>query len=226
MKRILFFLGSGLLLVSSAHAQLGVRAGGNLLNFNKSFTPRSGAASVNNSSQVGYQLGVYYQVPLTKRLSLVPEMSFSRERQQVHAGAYFSDGGFQSDYHLGVSYINLPVVLRLALGPVYLEAGPQASVLIGGRGEGITTYDGWTGTSQESVGQNATDRYQRFDAGFCLGVGVKLPAGLGVSLRAYQGLVQLNRTDQRQVNNLIPYSANDEYRQTLQASLTYQLHGG
>jgi hypothetical protein len=223
MKRLLLLLASGLLAASTAQAQIGLRVGGTWMEFSKPLTQRVGAASVKTSSQLGYLVGVSYQVPLGKRFSLVPEAQFSHERQQVNVDSNGSPSiGSQSDYHLRLSYFNVPVLAQLSLGPVYLEAGPQVSLLVGGRGEGITNGYSTTSTYSTAIDQRATDRYKRFDAGLCLGVGAKLPAGLGVSLRAYQSLVQLSRSYSYDAAG-IPYTATEEYRQTLQASLTYRL---
>lgn len=227
MKRFLLLLSSGLLLTGSASAQIGLRAGGNLLNFTKS-DKLVGAGDVENSTRPGYQVGVYYQVALGKRFSVVPEVQFSREQQRVAetSSPSLADASYASEYRLSLSYLNVPVLLRAALGPVYLEAGPQLSVLVGGRGVGESSYYAWgAGTTHRDIDQAATDRYHRVDAGFCLGVGVKLPAGLGLNVRAYQGLTQLNTTYSNDSVAPIPYSGNKQYRQTLQASLTYQLHG-
>lgn len=60
-----------------------------------------------------------------------------------------------------------------------------------------------------------TQDNRRFDAGACVGIGAKLPAGLGISVRAYRGLTTLNHA--RSVFD------GEHQRQTLQASLTYQL---
>lgn len=228
MKCFLLLLGSGLLLTGSAHAQqgqLGVRGGATLMSFVTSpFTHRLGGSGVSTSRKVGSELGLYYQVPLTKRLSLVPELQFSHERQ--HETLTYSDivtPPTVSDYDLNLSYLNLPVLLRVALGPVYLEAGPQASLLIGGRGQGTTKGTLLNkGMYTRPIDQAATDRYTRLDTGLCLGVGARLPAGLGVSLRAYQGLAQLNRGNENTPTS-IPYSGNYEYRQVFSASLTYQV---
>lgn len=181
-----------------------------------------------NQAQLGYQLGVYYEAALSKRFFLMPEVQFSREQQRVTetSSTSLADASYTSEYRVNLSYVNVPVLLRAALGPVYLEAGPQLSVLVGGRGTGQTEGYSWGGGYTRSlIDQAATDRYHRLDAGFCLGVGVKLPAGLGLNVRAYQGLRQLNTDRTNDSRTPIPYSGNKEYRQTLQASLTYQLHG-
>ncbi len=52
-------------------------------------------------------------------------------------------------------------------------------------------------------------------AGPCVGVGAKLPAGLGISVRAYRGRTTLNKERS--------YFDGEHQRQSLQASLTYQL---
>ena len=112
----------------------------------------------------------------------------------------------------------------MALGPVYVEAGPQLRLLVGGRGEGTATVNSWGGGAySRTINQTATDRYQRVGAGLCLGIGVKLPASLSLNLRAYQGLVQFNHADALYNSLEIPYTAYREYRQTLQVALTYQL---
>jgi hypothetical protein len=225
MKRFLLLLSSSLLLTGSASAQLGLRAGGNVLRFSNS-NQQLGATEVENSTRLGYQVGVYYQVTLNKRLSLVPEVQFSREQQRVTEmnSPLLADASYESDYRLNLSYLNVPVLLRAALGPVYLEAGPQLSVLVGGRGTGESAFYTWgTGTVHRDIDQAATDRYHRVDVGFCLGVGVKLPAGLGLNVRAYQGLTQFDTEYNKDAVTPIPYWSSKEYRQTLQASLTYQL---
>jgi hypothetical protein len=80
-----------------------------------------------------------YVQALTKRLSLVPEVQFSREQQAVYRDGGSSSFSYHSVYDLRLSYLNVPILLRMALGPVYLEAGPQVSLLVGGSGTGTTS---------------------------------------------------------------------------------------
>ncbi len=210
MKSWLLLSGS-LLLAGPVRAQLGLRVGGNLL--------RIASDSLTTNSRVGYQVGLFYQVPLTERVSLVPEVQLSRERVHVHSG---EPSSVQTAYQLGFYYLNLPVLARLTLGPVYLEAGPQLSWLVGGHGKGELIF---AGAVIGRINQAVAERYRRFDAGPCLGIGVKLPANFGLSVRAYQGLGTMLRQDVYPYSNeAIPYAGRStQHRQTLQASLTYQL---
>ncbi|RZL12568.1 MAG: PorT family protein [Hymenobacter sp.] len=210
--KYLLLLGAGLL-SRPAQAQLGLRLGGNLLHI-------ASDDSLATSSRLGYQVGLFYQVQLTQRFSLVPEVQFSGERVQVSSAEAAASP--QTAYQLRFSYLNVPVLARVELAPLYVEAGPQVSWLVGGRGEGAYT----AGSNVVGrIDQALTERYRRFDAGLCVGVGVKLPANLGLNLRLYQGLVNMVRQVGPPYSvEAIPYvGRSNQRRQTLQVALTYQL---
>jgi hypothetical protein len=223
MKRLLFLLSSGWLLASAAQAQVGVRAGGGLNGITKS--PDESRSSTTAQRKMGYQVGIFYQIALGQHLSLVPEAGFSRECFSVDKSYDGGEANMRSAYDQSLSYLNLPVLLRASLGRFYLEAGPQASLLVGGRARGTQTILGGIvpGFYSAPIDAAATDSYHRFDAGPCVGAGLKLPAGLGLALRAYWGLTKL--TDEQAHAAFGQSYPGYQRRQTLQASLTYQLHG-
>lgn len=211
-----------MLLAGLAQAQVGVRAGTNLLHLTTSPTDGS---SFSTSSRLGYEAGVFYQQPLTKHLALVPEVQFSREQSQVAVDNYRNAGNyFLSSYHLRLSYLNVPVLLRYTLGRVHFDAGPQASWLLGGQGTGQGSYlVGGDAGGDFAIDQAASDRFRRFHLGACVGIGVSLPAGLGLDVRASQSFTSIRRNTYWQVSGAISLPDDNIYRQTIQASLTYQL---
>jgi hypothetical protein len=219
MQRFLLLLGSGLLVASTAHAQFGLRVGGNLAKLRTA--PGTNLYS-HSSTQLGYQVGVTYQLPLTSWLALVPEVQYSDERTTLSEVNYtIADLNFEAESRMRMHYLNVPVLVRATLGPVYVEAGPQASYLLGGRQTGTTVSSSLFGpngqpyTARQAIDQPITEGHRRFDVGACVGIGAKLPAGLGISVRAYGGLTTLNNERQ--------FLDGEHQRQTLQASLTYQL---
>ncbi|RZK24096.1 MAG: PorT family protein [Hymenobacter sp.] len=216
MKPFLFLLGSSLFVAGTAHAQLGLRVGGSL---SKLRTTAGTNIYSSSSSQLGYQVGVTYQLRLTSWLALVPEVQYSDERTTLSEASFaIADVGFEADSRLRLHYLNVPVLVRASLGPFYVEAGPQASLLLGGRQTGtITTFNWGLPATTRSLDQGVVQNNRRFDVGPCVGIGAKLPGGLGVSVRAYRGLLTLN--DERSVFD------GQHQRQALQASLTYQLPG-
>jgi hypothetical protein len=213
MKQFLLVVGGSLLVASAAQAQIGVRLGGSVARFG---TGEGQVVRSTSKAQAGYQVGVTYQLPLTDRLSLVPEVQYSRERLQLEQTSFaISDASFKANTQLNMHYLNVPVLVRATFGPVYVEAGPQASLLLGGRQTGTSFVSGWGSTQAYTIDQALTQDSRRFDVGPCVGLGVQLPAGLGANVRLYQGLVAVN--DQRA-------SAEGSYRrQSLQAALTYAL---
>ena len=145
MKPTYWLLAGGLLLATSAQAQLGVRAGGNFSLYAEHGSVNAHSARV--AGQLGYQAGIFDELALGQRWALVPEVQFSRECQYLHRAGesystyYINDGSYLvDDYRASLSFLNLPVLLRRYVGPVYLEAGPQLSVLVGGRSVGTTQH--------------------------------------------------------------------------------------
>jgi len=218
------FAAGSLLLATTAQAQAGLRLGSTLTHLAVAHAPAR-YLTADNSARLGYQVGVFYRVPLGKRLSLVPEVQFSRERVRLTT----RDNAFvipeysgRTDSRLAMSYLAVPVLLRATFGPVYVEVGPQANVLLGGRELGTYTISILDGSpiSSTDIDRPLPDNLRRFDLGPCVGVGVQLPAGLGLSVRAYQGLVSLMPGDDPA--QPYPYQSGVR-RQILQAALTYQL---
>lgn len=210
MNRFFLLLGGSLLLTSPARAQAGVQVGGNLGSFR---APTAIDVQTSARALPGYHLGVFYHLALSPRLALVPQVQYSRERldlTQVSPGLV--DGGYQATYRERFSYLNVPVLLRLSCGAFYVEAGPQAGYLLGGRETGRVEYTGFTRTAPYEVDRTVVGRYRRVDVGPSVGVGLQLPAGVGLAVRAYHGLV-----------SLAPAGEAPLYRQSLLAGLTYRL---
>lgn len=212
--KYLVLLSAGMLLAGSAHAQLGLKAGLNttLLSTSSSNQERNASAD----GRLGYQVGVYYVHKLTEHLSVVPEVAYSRQNMQLKLDDHsIADGGYGADYRLNRSYVNVPIMLRATFGKLYLEAGPQAGVLLSAHEKGTVYGSTIVGGYQQDIDRAASDRYRRIDVSLTGGLGLQLPAGFGVGLRASTGLVAFNREDQ-------PYRG-DLKNQVLQASLSYQL---
>lgn len=95
MKQFLLVLGGSLLVASAAQAQIGVRLGGSLARFG---TGEGQVVRSSSSAQVGYQVGVTYQLPLTGQLSLVPEVHYSHERLKLEQASFaIADAKFKAN---------------------------------------------------------------------------------------------------------------------------------
>jgi hypothetical protein len=216
MKQILL-LSAGMLLAGSAQAQFGLKAGlaTTLLSTSSSNQTRNASAN----ARLGYQVGVLYEHRLTEHLSIVPEVAYSRQNMRLKLDDHsIADGGYGADYRLTRSYVTVPIMLRATFGKFYLEAGPQAGVLLAAHEEGTVYGSTIAGGYQEAIDRSATAHYRRFDVSLSGGLGLQLPAGFGIGLRTSTGLIAFNRENQ-------PYRG-DLKNQVVQASLTYHFKPG
>ncbi|MDF7814402.1 porin family protein [Hymenobacter sp. YC55] len=188
MSRIIIIL-CILLLAGTAQAQFGLRAGVNSFTLSIQSEEDQQASA---SRKTGYHAGIFYELKLTNKVSLLPEVQYSRQSTNLQVVNYrVADGGYQGDYRLQLTYLAVPILVKANLGKFFLEAGPQASYLLAAHEEGTESLGYIWGTTQNDVDRSATNRYRRFDVGLCAGAGVKLPAGFRLGIRAYSGLVSL-----------------------------------
>jgi hypothetical protein len=217
MRHLFLFL-SGLLLAGSAHAQLGLQAGG--VYSTVATAPNTSSRHTAATGRVGYHAEAFYEFPLTAHFSLVPGLAFSHQSINIVTGnPNLAEAPFEAVYQLTFNQASLPILFRATRGRFYAEAGPQLGVLLGTNEQGIITYLGYGPTLlQFAIDNPSFVDYQRLQTGVCLGTGVKLPAGFGINLRAYAGLTKLKQQFEPGI-----YSYGGDIRsRTLQASLTYQ----
>ncbi|HEX8659066.1 MAG TPA: porin family protein [Hymenobacter sp.] len=203
----------GLLLSGTAHAQLSLRAGAN------ASTLTTGQEEYRRGSAkggVGYQLGLAYEKKIANRWSLLPELSYRLQGLDLKVeDNSISDGSYAANYRLALHYLTLPVMARGTFGKFYAEAGPYGSFLLAAHEKGLEYRGTIAGTYEVSFDRPATDRYQRFDVGLGAGVGVQLPAGVALGLRATTGLLSLTNE-----NQLYVYRGTLK-NQVLEVSLSY-----
>nr|WP_262906223.1 porin family protein [Hymenobacter terricola] len=168
--------------------------------------------------RAGYQASLFYQFRLNNRWAVVPALQVSRQHVDLTAETYgISDGGYLGIYRLGLTYLTVPLRVRATLGKFYLEAGPQLGLLVGARETGTEYGSTYVGGYQREFDRLATDRYRRFDAGPAAGAGLQLPAGFGLAVQAYAGLLSITHVPQS------TSYAGSLYNRVVQAALTYKL---
>ena len=179
MKKVLFSVLLCMIFASSAQAQLGVKGGVNVAEL----TGRDGEDS---SYKTFYHVGVFYQANLLGPLSLQPEVQYSLQGGKLKS-AY-------TDYDTELHYFTVPILAKLTLGPVFVEAGPQFGVLLNanqsGRMQVALAPDGTPAYGNES--RPATGSFKRGDFSVVGGAGLKLGSYLSVGGRLVAGLNDIN----------------------------------
>lgn len=169
-----------LLLASQAHAQFGVKGGVNQ-------AVLSGRVGEDATYKTYFHAGIFYELKVLGPLSIQPEALYSMQGSQLKGNSTIAD------YKTQLNYIQVPVLLKATLGPVYVEAGPQFGYLVSANEEGTVQVRNTSGNvAFRDVNQSATDNYKRNDFALCAGVGLKLGSVVRVGGRFTAGLNDIN----------------------------------
>ena len=163
MRKIALLIALTIFGLTQANAQnFGFKGGYNYSSFN-------GDVAKDNTLKglSGFYVGALLELPLGDVLSLQPEVIYSRQ------GAAWEQknilGEFKKD--LKLDYLNIPVMAKVNLGPLFLQGGVQFGFLVG------KPEVSYTRGAQRVTEKVDKDAYASFD----FGVG----AGLGVNLRQH-----------------------------------------
>ena len=167
-----------LALAPKAHAQFGVKGGINVAEL-------QGRSGEDASYKTFYHVGILYQAHLLGPLSIQPEVQYS-----VQGGSL--KGAF-TDYDTKLHYFTVPILAKITVGPIFIEAGPQFGYLVKANQDGqvqISSTNGNPGYGQVND-QSATDQYKRADFSLAAGAGLKFSA-LSIGGRFVAGLNDIN----------------------------------
>ena len=168
---------ASLALAAPAHAQFGVKGGINVAQL-------QGRSGEDATYKTFYHVGILYQAHLLGPLSIQPEVQYS-----VQGGSL--KGAF-TDYDTKLHYFTVPVLAKLTLGPVFVEAGPQFGYLVRANQDGKVQLTSTGGSaSYGQVDQDATSQYKRADFSLAAGAGLKFSA-LSLGARFVAGLNDIN----------------------------------
>ena len=173
MKSKLFSLTVAMLMAQCILAQfhVGIKGGANI-------TKVDGKA-FKDEFRYGYHFGGFAEIGLGKKIQILPEVIFNQSTTTL-------DSSFKVIYQniinsnqssVKLNYISIPVLLNYKLlGPIYLQAGPQFSILI---------------DQDKNFLQNGADAFKKGDFSMLGGVQLKLSA-LRVTGRYIIGLNNIN----------------------------------
>lgn len=164
-----------------AQAQIGVKAGinGAVLNGEN--------IDMDTRYKTTYHVGAFVRLPVLGPLSIQPEVLYSLQGSEFRSAL--------ANYDTKLHYLNVPVLARVKVGPVYAEAGPQLGVLLGAREDGtlrISAADGYG-----PVDRSASGNYKKTDFALAAGAGVEL-GNIILGARYTAGLSNIN--DVRDLN--------------------------
>ena len=163
MKKIAFLIIIAVYGLSQVHAQnFGVKAG---YNYSTLSGETSSISTIEGLS--GFYIGGLVELPISNMLSIQPELIFSRQGVDLRQG--LKNLSIRTDTsEIRLDYLNIPVMAKVNLGPIFLEGGVQFGFLV--NKPKVDSY------IANVYLRNLLDKdsYNFFDFGVGAGLGVKL----------------------------------------------------
>jgi hypothetical protein len=169
-----------LLVASQAHAQFGIKGG-----INEAVL--TGRVGEDATYKTYFHAGIFYEFKVLGPLSIQPEVLYSLQGSQLKGATTVTN------YTTQLNYVQVPILLKATIGPVYVEAGPQFGYLVGANEDGTIQVRNTSGQPQfVSASQTSTSNYKRGDFALAAGVGLKLGSVVRVGGRFVAGLNDIN----------------------------------
>ena len=163
MKKIAFLIIIAVCGFSQVRAQnFGVKAG---YNYSTLSGETSSISTIEGLS--GFYIGGLVELPISNMLSIQPELIFSRQGVDLRQG--LKNLSIRTDTsEIRLDYLNIPVMAKVNLGPIFLEGGVQFGFLV--NKPKVDSY------IANVYLRNLLDKdsYNSFDFGVGAGLGVKL----------------------------------------------------
>ena len=171
MKKIFFLALFAIVTVTTIQAQIkfGVKAGANFSKFSGSDAKLD---DISPKFKVGFAGGGLVNIKINEMLSVQPELLYSME------GTKYSQDGDKLIYK--TDYINIPIMVQYnTTSGFYAETGPQVGFLISAKAtDGDNSVD-------------VKDSFKGINFSWGVGLGYKLPAGIGIGARYNFGLANI-----------------------------------
>ena len=178
MKTKLFSLTGAILFAQLLTAQfhLGFKAGANIAKVD--------GKAFKEEFRYGYHLGGFAEIGLGKKFQLQPEVIFNQQSTSLDSNykVVYQNIINSNQTKIKLNYVSIPVLLNYKLlGPIYLQAGPQFSILI---------------DQNKNFLQNGANAFKKGDFSMLGGVQVRL-LSLRVTGRYVIGLNNINDINQQ-----------------------------
>ena len=156
---------------------------------------------VTTNSHTGFFGGGYVNIPLTGQLSVEPALYYTQKGYELRGelnvkGLDFL--GANAKAKLTSSYIDLPILLKGNFSGFQVFAGPQISYLAKAD---LRTTAGLLGFNLLNKTMDATEQFNRWDAGITGGIGYQFANGLNITAAYDHGLSKADKNQNMEAYN-------------------------
>lgn len=167
---------------SGDQIRFGIKAGANLSKFGEL---KFADEYYNSKHKVGFQAGVYAEIPLGASFAFLPEATFTQKGGKVEETVLGTTGKIEST----VNYIDVPFMLGFRATPeLTIFAGPQVSFLVSQK----TTFHV---NGEEQDDDTSTDNLSKSLAGGAAGIGYRIGDNLNINARYMMDFQNASKED-------------------------------
>lgn len=172
---------------SSSPLTFGVKGGMNVASLSK------GADLSDSKSKIGFNAGVFMNVPLSSQFSVQPEVLYNDLGSKVTREYNIAGNTYKSDYSRNLGYIAVPVMFQYNATPeFYLEAGPEFGFLVSAKDKFKSSTNG--NVSSQVASLDKSD-FQTFNFGIGIGAGYYFIPNLGLTVRYTAGVTDVYKNN-------------------------------
>ncbi|HEX8334688.1 MAG TPA: porin family protein [Segetibacter sp.] len=147
---------------------------------------------ITTNDRLGFFAGAYSAISVSKVISIEPALYYTQKGYTMTGdlnikGAEFI--GANAKASLNASYIDLPVLIKANVKGLQLFAGPQVSYLMQAD---LKTTAGVLGFNLFNRKMNATEQFNRWDAGVTGGIGYQFANGINIMASYDHGLSKVD----------------------------------
>lgn len=144
--------------------------------------------AITTNNKTGFFAGGYVNIPVTSQFSIEPGLYYAQKGYEMRGelnikGAEFL--GINANAQLTSHYIDLPILLKGNFNGFQVFAGPQVSYLAS---TDLHTKAGLLGFNLLNKKMDATEQFNRIDAGITGGIGYQFKNGPSISASYDHGL--------------------------------------
>ncbi|ERI61223.1 hypothetical protein HMPREF1551_02811 [Capnocytophaga sp. oral taxon 863 str. F0517] len=193
MRKIVFLIALSILGFTQAHAQkFGFKGGYNYSSLNGEVAQNSTLKGLN-----GFYVGALMELPMGDVLALQPEIIYSRQGaawEYEYDVLLLGKGVIKSDLRL--DYLNIPVMAKVNLGPLFLQGGVQFGFLVNNPEISVSALGNRISKELDK------DAYAAFDFGVGAGLGINLSEHFFVEARYTHSLTNAFDPNNNSLKNL------------------------
>ncbi|MFC6267510.1 porin family protein [Frigoriflavimonas asaccharolytica] len=174
--------------------QFGIKGGMNVSSLSKD------ADLSDQKSKIGFNAGVFVNLPVSESFSIQPEVLYSQYGSKVDGTTVSTFGATtiteKNSFSQDLDYIAVPVMFQYKLIPsLYLEAGPEFGFLMSAKQKGDSSVTTTGGGNTNTISTNGTtdikDNVNTFNFGVGIGAGYWITNNIGINARYVAGVTDV-----------------------------------